>query len=329
MSYSHSTTSRLWLSLFLSVSALGGVSLTSFSRVEFIQTKAPPNRQSLAKDELQPVDMVARFLDDSHLKLKVKVDKIELRTPYGTLRIPVKDITKIELATRIPEGDRKQIAQAIKDLANANHGKREAAMKVLLKYREKSWPALVEAQKHHDPEVVQRSADLMKRLLGLVPRDILKVRVKDVVHTADSKIAGEIMNPSFRVGTIQFGPQELKLDQLHSLLLPGYKKPVRRNVLADPGSLANYRQQLGQVLYFRITGNNTGTVWGTDTYTTDSTLATAAVHAGAIKLGETGVVKVTMMTPPPNFQGSMRNGVTTAAWGAYPAAYRVEADDED
>ena len=58
-------------------------------------------------------------------------------------------------------------------------------------------------------------------------------------------------------------------------------------------------------------------------YTTDSQLATAAVHAGAVRAGQTGVVKVTMLASPPAFQGSSRNGVTSNPYGPYPAAYRV------
>ncbi len=43
--------------------------------------------------------------------------------------------------------------------------------------------------------------------------------------------------------------------------------------------------------------------------------------------GETGVVRVEILAPPPAFNGSTRNGVTTSAWDAYPdGAFRFIVD---
>jgi hypothetical protein len=93
--------------------------------------------------------------------------------------------------------------------------------------------------------------------------------------------------------------------------------------LPDPGNLTAYEGQVGQTLSFRVTGSRDGSVWGTDVYTTDSSLATAAVHAGALKEGETGNVKVKIVAPPPSFRGSTRNGVASNDWEAYPSAFQV------
>jgi hypothetical protein len=48
------------------------------------------------------------------------------------------------------------------------------------------------------------------------------------------------------------------------------------------------------------------------------------VHAGAVKTGETTLVRVTVMTPLARYQGSVRNGVTSHDFGRYGTAYRVE-----
>jgi hypothetical protein len=66
-----------------------------------------------------------------------------------------------------------------------------------------------------------------------------------------------------------------------------------------------------------------GVVHGSGVYTTDSTLALAAVHAGVLKVGEAGVVKVTVLGPGTSFAGVTRNGVTSQPFGFYPATYRV------
>jgi hypothetical protein len=80
----------------------------------------------------------------------------------------------------------------------------------------------------------------------------------------------------------------------------------------------------GTTYYFRVTGASDGMVWGTDVYTGDSSLAAAAVHAGAVKAGETSVVRVTVMPPLPHYQGSFRNGITSHDYGSYGTAYRVD-----
>lgn len=80
----------------------------------------------------------------------------------------------------------------------------------------------------------------------------------------------------------------------------------------------------GNTFYFRVTGANEGMVWGTDTYTGDSALAAAAIHAGAVEEGETGIVKVTVLSPLSQYQGSVRNGITTHDFGRFGTAYKVE-----
>src|SRR5262245_32480645 len=43
------------------------------------------------------------FLDDGHIKVKLRDEKIELVTPYGKLQIPTADIRRIEFATRVDD----------------------------------------------------------------------------------------------------------------------------------------------------------------------------------------------------------------------------------
>jgi hypothetical protein len=57
-------------------------------------------------------------------------------------------------------------------------------------------------------------------------------------------------------------------------------------------------------------------------YTTDSRLAMAAVHAGILKDGETGVVKVKIVAGQASYAGSAKNGVTSSAYGNYGGSYQ-------
>jgi hypothetical protein len=101
-----------------------------------------------------------------------------------------------------------------------------------------------------------------------------------------------------------------------------------RKVLTDPAILYNIGAP-GRVLFFRVTGASSGTLYGTGVYTSDSSLAAAVVHAGILDVNQVGVVKVTTIPSYQNFIGSTCHGITSSSWSSYPA-FRVEAlDDED
>ncbi len=105
--------------------------------------------------------------------------------------------------------------------------------------------------------------------------------------------------------------------QIHKLLDQG--------LLAGdaPPNMVNLCDPLGATYYFRVTGETIGPLWGTDTYTGDSSIAVAAVHAGLVKPGETAVVKVTVERPLARYGGSVRNGVTSQDYGSYGTAYSL------
>jgi hypothetical protein len=102
-------------------------------------------------------------------------------------------------------------------------------------------------------------------------------------------------------------------------------KVARGKALADPGNLSGYQGKVGQSFLFEVTGNTTGAVWGTGVYTDDSTLATAAVHAGILANGQKGIVKVTILAGQANYPSSTQNGVTSGNWANWGGSFRVEA----
>lgn len=114
---------------------------------------------------------------------------------------------------------------------------------------------------------------------------------------------------------------------LSALFLLGYSNVGAQSVLPDPGTL----KQMGSIapgntFLFKVTGKTTGgSVWGTDYYTTDSNLAMAAVHAGAIKRGQTGVIRVTLSPGLSQYAGSTRFGVKSSSWGSFELSFAVEA----
>ena len=92
-----------------------------------------------------------------------------------------------------------------------------------------------------------------------------------------------------------------------------------------PATMIDLCDPVGATFYFRVRGAAQGSLWGTDIYTGDSTLAVAAVHAGLVKADETAIVKVTVVAPLQKYQGSVRNGVTSHDFGRYGTAYRLSA----
>lgn len=67
-------------------------------------------------------------------------------------------------------------------------------------------------------------------------------------------------------------------------------------------------------------GSPSGSVWGTDVYTDDSSICTAAVHAGIIG-GSGGTVTIEIRPGATSYQPSARNGVTTRSYGGWSGSY--------
>lgn len=113
--------------------------------------------------------------------------------------------------------------------------------------------------------------------------------------------------------------KKLKPAQIDRLLQKGF-------LAADaPPTMMGLCDTVGQSYYFRVYGEETGTVWGTDIYTGDSALASAALHAGAVEPGETKVIRVTVVAPLRQYVGSTQHNVVTHNFGPYGTAYKVEA----
>jgi hypothetical protein len=94
-------------------------------------------------------------------------------------------------------------------------------------------------------------------------------------------------------------------------------------VLADPGSLIDYRGMDGGSYLFKVTGSLAGSVWGTNAYTDDSSLASAAVHAGVLADGQTGVVRVVVVPGQTRYAASSLHGVSSVAYGVWTGSYAV------
>lgn len=307
-------------------------SLRSFARTRAISSLLLPLSVLVAAssesraDELPrpaPGAVEVRFVDDSTMKLTLLKDQnLELLTPYGKLVIPVLDVQRIHFGLHITAEQAKKIDALIAELGHTEFRRREAAAAELLAFQEKALPALQQAVSRTDPEVQRRAEELVDKLRESVPSERLELPVYDLVYTETCKIAGQITTASLRATTFQFGEQPVKLTDVRSIrsLAVDPEEPAVA-ALSDPGTLRQMDgpSLFGKSFYYRVTGagQGPGTIWGSDVYTTDSTLALAAVHSGVLKPGQTGVVKVTILGQQPTFVGSTRNGITSSGYGAY------------
>ena len=97
-------------------------------------------------------------------------------------------------------------------------------------------------------------------------------------------------------------------------------------VRSDPGSMSDFSSSdVGKSFLFELVGTNEGNVWGTDSYTGDSRVAVAAVHSGSLRVGERGLVRVTIVDGSERvFDGSERHGIRSMDYGNYSIAFHTE-----
>lgn len=62
-------------------------------------------------------------------------------------------------------------------------------------------------------------------------------------------------------------------------------------------------------------------IWGTGISTDDSSIGTAAVHAGLISFAEGGTVIILVLPGQESYTGSTQNGVTSMDWDAYVGSF--------
>lgn len=69
------------------------------------------------------------------------------------------------------------------------------------------------------------------------------------------------------------------------------------------------------------------TVWGTGTYTSDSSLCTAALHYGWITLETGGLVGFRQVTGLNAYDGTTQNGVTSREYGPWGSSFQITSVD--
>ena len=83
-------------------------------------------------------------------------------------------------------------------------------------------------------------------------------------------------------------------------------------------SVVSFRPEIGKTYRFLCPPAGTaGTVWGSDIYTADSSICTAAVHAGKITLEQGGEVTIEIRPGRSIYGSTNRNGITSNPFGEF------------
>jgi hypothetical protein len=111
--------------------------------------------------------------------------------------------------------------------------------------------------------------------------------------------------------------------------------PMRRlavpaSVRANPTAISwhtgagSYTSRKGQFFAFRCPGDGeVGRIHGTDVYTVDSSICTAAAHAGKITPRSGGVVVIQVLGGQLSYERSQRNAITSNAYGEYHGSFVI------
>jgi len=106
-----------------------------------------------------------------------------------------------------------------------------------------------------------------------------------------------------------------------SYVFAGSEAPERGPQRVSPEtSPAEYRGQNGQRLIYDCPRSPRGRVYGTDIYSDDSDVCTAAVHAGILGW-RGGTATIEIRPGRSSYNGTTRNGVTSAGYGSWNGSF--------
>jgi hypothetical protein len=103
---------------------------------------------------------------------------------------------------------------------------------------------------------------------------------------------------------------------------PADGAPAPPDAVSWLDSAQEYRGRDGERLSFVCPPDGSlSAVYGTDTYTDDSSICGAAVHAGLISFESGGAVTIEIRPGQESYTGSTRNGVTSSSWGTWAGSF--------
>jgi hypothetical protein len=174
------------------------------------QEKTPVDRKS--------GEVEITFANGSTVRMVIDTPALEVRTPYGTLVVPVKDLKQIDFGIHLSDDVEHQIDDAIHKLNAENVRERETATSALLKLGADAYPAVHQAaQNSTDLETAKRAKALLQIMTQKIPAKDLRAQYNDSIVTRTFTIVGRIVTPTVKAKADYFAAAELQVAQFRSL----------------------------------------------------------------------------------------------------------------
>lgn len=287
-----------------------------------------PGSQPVKAGKAKPLggDWEVLFSDNSSMKFSLLEDQLLVQTTYGALTIPTKDIRKIEFGVRLSGDEQQRFDAALAAIGTKDAKNREEGKTQLKALGIKITPFLKTAIRKADSESLPHLEQVYETVAGdraareQLPRDF------DTITTEESHFAGRIATSQLRINTFQFGELKLRVTDAKALQFGGLTPLIDEKLeIVDAANFYQlFQTHMGKTLGVKVTGAAAGSIWGTGTYTADSNIHIAAVHAGAVKVGESKVIKIRIVRDPGAYFGSTAHGVMSYPYGQYPTgAYEI------
>lgn len=251
---------------------------------------------------------------------------ITFTLPQGQLSIPIVEVDRISLAARPTDARHQWIETLIQEILSKTP-RSPQAIERLEALGVEAYPQV----KQYCETLPEGKAPSLEELLeGWNERGLFgesELAGFDVIEIGEDRLVGRVEQTSLLFRSQSMGQFTIEISDLAVLLKAERKESAEDeasgDVLPDPGSLTQFSHKLNEKLRFQVVGAADGSVWGSDLYTADSNLATAAVHAGALEIGESGIVVVEILPGENAYGSSVQNGISSRPWNAYSLSYRI------
>jgi hypothetical protein len=160
---------------------------------------------------------LAKLQDDSQIKIELLDKQLTMKTKYGSLAIPVQEIKRIEMGMRIEPTTEAKIMTVIKEFGSETYATREAAEKKIVEFQELALPALRDAMKTGDREVIVRAKRIVEQLQSSLPEEKFNRKSNDLIETTEFTVTGKIEINEFAIQSRVFGNAKLLLSELRQL----------------------------------------------------------------------------------------------------------------
>lgn len=180
-------------------------------------------------DREEGVSVILELKDGARILGRIRMDRVDLDTGYGTLSVPVGDIYSIRFGKRSDPDLMARIAGMIATLGSDDFDARSQATNELIELGVLVERELTRALESEDVEVKARARKILDAIASASPDDTEPVREEDEVVTARFTVRGMVNLDHFEIHT-RFGPLAVPKKHVRSIEIqeaPSEQKEVR------------------------------------------------------------------------------------------------------